>query len=601
MKSNNLLLMAVFLLAISTSAQSLGQDAEGNSTIVVPTTTLNLDITNSVATFSFYKELGSSNEKFAEYHPIIECELINTDKEMLDCIQKKLREMQTQYWNPAPTDMFNQKKKNHYYTVGIDLAGKTKEGLGTLFSKEKVTNSASIGFLTGYNWSNINYREHAADSIAKNFKQKLKLEDDIKNAEEKVTPALINAVNNATTVILDIPPIASLEGKIGYYESRIQIVNDLLFLKGTDKDNIKLLETKIVNLKLIDAALVTLLLEADKLEKLEAAKPIVDAEVLKQKKIIYDLYMAYKPLYAVEYKSELFKDPFDKKSWEAQKKTNDFELLMNQFKTVEIQKKPDGQTFKEIAALTAAYGDVLKALKAKQQFIENQKGSNVFTENTFLTNNLLYIKGTFTGAVYTYDLNNSATTIKERFVDKNFNGYTATLGYTRNFRSYNFVGCSLALNYTNNLSGLTSTTYKFETTVPQITGGEFSSSQEIIALSGVYDTFLRYDVNFDYIRLVPLKEDPGVDDKQSQIYLSINPYLRHRIYEHANDLTNNTIVGLGLHAYNSKDNKIMGGVFIQTNDLFGNHAGEDSTLGKRITFGVIAKFAFTGLKIEEKK
>ena len=85
------------------------------------------------------------------------------------------------------------------------------------------------------------------------------------------------------------------------------------------------------------------------------------------------------------------------------------------------------------------------------------------------------------------------------------------------------------------------------------------------------------------------------------LYVSLNPYIRHRIYEKSDTLKNNTVLGIGLHTYSSKDNKIMGGLFIQTNDLFGVHTDEQSTLGKRISFGIIAKYAITGLKLEEKK
>ncbi|WP_264553962.1 hypothetical protein [Flavobacterium sp. N2038] len=85
----------------------------------------------------------------------------------------------------------------------------------------------------------------------------------------------------------------------------------------------------------------------------------------------------------------------------------------------------------------------------------------------------------------------------------------------------------------------------------------------------------------------------------SNIYININPYIRHRIYDHSDSLKNNTVLGLGLHAYNSNDNRIMGGIFVQTNDAFGVHSKEDSTLGKRIVFGLIAKYNITGLKVEK--
>jgi hypothetical protein len=210
------------------------------------------------------------------------------------------------------------------------------------------------------------------------------------------------------------------------------------------------------------------------------------------------------------------------------------------------------------------------------------------------------LRGTFTGSDFKYDLKNDETTIESRFVDKTFNGYSVEMGFTKNYRNYNFLGLSSSLNYANNLNALTSTTFKLEKEDTTISDGTFTRSEEIKALSGIYDTFLRYDINFDYLRLIPLKENLNStpEDKQSHLYLSINPYLRHRIYENANTLKNNTIVGIGLHAYNSKDNKLMGGLFIQTNDLFGVHTDEGSTLGKRISFGVVAKFSFKGLKVE---
>jgi hypothetical protein len=54
-----------------------------------------------------------------------------------------------------------------------------------------------------------------------------------------------------------------------------------------------------------------------------------------------------------------------------------------------------------------------------------------------------------------------------------------------------------------------------------ITEASFKSSEEVKALSGTYDAFLRYDFNFDYVHLIGLKENPDyTSSKTSVLYVS---------------------------------------------------------------------------------
>ena len=101
--------------------------------------------------------------------------------------------------------------------------------------------------------------------------------------------------------------------------------------------------------------------------------------------------------------------------------------------------------------------------------------------------------------------------------------------------------------------------------------------------------FIGFSLNVDYAKLVALNS--------SGTYLSFNTYLRQRAYSKSESLKSNVVLGLGLNAINSSKGQLLGGLFLQTNDLFGNNSGQNSTLGKRISFGIVAKIAFKATDI----
>ncbi|MCZ8330229.1 MAG: hypothetical protein O9282_02840 [Flavobacterium sp.] len=568
MKKSLQFLITILFYVVATLqslSQTLGQDTEGYSTIIVPAVNLNLDIANNVATFSFYKKLSANDYKLSEYSPLIDCFLLSDDRKIEECFNEKFESLKKE-------------KKIDNILLGIDLKGNTKEGLGNFFSGEKVTPSASIGAIFGYNWSTINIKNDFSNPKSGNEK----IQNEIKIEKDNITKKkLIQLVSNDTGIEaknLLIPSGIKTKEAIAFCKSRIVILKDITYLK-----NIKAEKLEEKNKRLLDI---------NSLEK-------ITAEVIKhfsnqENDNIYKKYLESKVIYLSIFKEDIFKNPFKKELWdETQKKIGEEKLILD-YEIKDINKNNDFNSY-NISSLINSYEIILKSLEK----LDESEDSG-FYNNVYINSNLVYLRGTFTGSDFKYDLKNDETTIESRFVDKTFNGYSVEMGFTKNYRNYNFLGLSSSLNYANNLNALTSTTFKLEKEDTTISDGTFTSSEEIKALSGIYDTFLRYDINFDYLRLIPLKENLNStpEDKQSHLYLSINPYLRHRIYENANTLKNNTIVGIGLHAYNSKDNKLMGGLFIQTNDLFGVHTDEGSTLGKRISFGVVAKFSFKGLKVE---
>ncbi len=574
-KSLQLLITIIFfIITLPLHSQTLGQDTEGYSTIIVPSVNLNLDIANNVATFSFYKKLSVQDYKLSEYSPLIDCYLLSDYEKVKECFNEKF-------------ETLKKEKTIDNVLLGIDLKGNTKEGIGNFFSGEKVTSSASIGGIFGYNWSTIKVKKGFSNTKIENDK----IPDAIIKEKDEITKnKLIQLVSNDTGIEatrLSIPSGINIRDEIAFCKSRIMILKDTDHLKKTTKKNHEEKKLKISKLDHLEKNIKETigLLNNNKLSEDENYK-------------IYKNYLEAKFLYSGVFKTDIFKNPFKKESWdETQKKIEEEkQILKYEMRALEeVLKDASNFQSKRVISLIKHYETILTLLE------KLEKSEDIgFYKNVYMNSNLIYLRGTFTGANFKYDLKNDGITVESRFIDKTFNGYSIEMGFTKNYKNYNFLGLSSSLNYTNNLNALTSTTFKLEKEDTTITDGTFTSSEEIKALTGNYDTFLRYDINFDYLRLIPLKENLNStpDDKQSNLYLSINPYLRHRIYQNADVLKNNTIIGIGLHAYNSKDNKLMGGLFIQTNDLFGVHTGDNSTLGKRISFGVVAKFSFKGLKVE---
>lgn len=605
------------------NAQTLGQDAEGNSTIVVPAATFNLDISNSTsAVFTINKEFSKKEEK-------------STEKSIEECWTND--ETQSQKVKECIADVLKSRFRKSGWLWGAEIKGGIKDGLGTLLSGEKIASSASVGGLIGWKKSWASIKNRGIDTIYKAF-QGDEQSKKINSIKSEITKELLTIVINQTGAnrsfldvdaekispnyypqfyenaiqVLDLYKVQVAE----YLETKSKYLEAITSLHGVIDKSLKKLknysELKDYNDKLSNLK-EQLLSERNAVKKAQIAKQIVTTQInISDKEQLYgtienlrneiykDCFLVVKQKIETIYPSYSFNGPFDKGNWEktSEKVKNDLEE--NTAELAYLKTTGTKNETKEVAKLKDIFNRLIKEYKSNGLKSKQTEDINTaIDENTSLNSFLLYLRPSVKGDAYKYDLANDSTLVADRFVDRKFNGYTVEIGSTLNFNKYHFMGLSTSVNYTNNISALTTTTYKLEKQDTSITDGEFTTSEEIKALSGNFDAYMRYDLNFDYVYLMPMKESLD-SEKASAIYLSVNPYLRHRIYDKSDKLKNNTILGIGLHAYNSDDNKLMGGLFVQTTDLFGVHAGDDSSLGKRIVFGIIAKYSITGLKVEKK-
>jgi len=613
----SLFILLTLLLSGRCISQTLGQDSEGNSTIVAPSVSFTLDPGENLATFHFFRDLISKKKRELEDDsPAVfaKCKEQDTKMNIKACIDSELKAYNENY----------KKTRFNYLSVGADLKGSTKNGIGTFFTDEKVTTSTSLGVIIGYNIPSRVISKPAADRLSKYIDGINNLEKQLSAEKQKVTPALIAGAATASGYSASyIGTVQAKADEIQFYEGIVKDLGDKTQISGILANKQKAIAEKLYALNGLAPHITSILDLVDKIDKIEIfAADHTDAGGIKvagralsvpekntirsHKEAIYTLYQNLRQLYTSAFNTELKKISFERKSWEEIQKE-----VEQQTEIAEIESKYiGGQSAAAIIAdasivsLTGHYNAIIGILKKLKEY-EKEEGqfSDVFYEFVHHNKKLMYLRAAFTGSDFKYDLANGGQTVDARFVDKSFNGYSVEFGYTYTTRQYNFLGISGSINYAHNLDALTLTTFKLDKTDPLITDGKFSSSEEIKAMSGSYDRFLRYDLNFDFIRLLRLSDKPDDTIDKSQYYLSINPYVRHRIYDNADKLKNNTILGLGVHAYNSKDNKIMGGLFVQADDTFGVNIaeGESSNIGKRISFGIIVKFSLIGLKIEEKK
>lgn len=617
----------LFIGFFRTNAQTLGQDAEGYSSIVVPAVTFNLDISSStVAVFSINKEfakkdipivLGDSCEKYYKKGGALRAKDV-------DCLSRSFK------------SEFNKRA----WLLGADVKGGIKDGLGTIFSGEKVASSASVSGLIGWKRSWTSLRNSGAKKIIIARDTSDNQESRIKTIKDRITKELqeIVMIQTGCSMCIGEPKtLKKVDEYIAFYKGRLESLNDYGKTANESKENkekeyLKEKQKRLIEIKNLDSLIDTgvknlenfyklkdVLVELEKLEKNflsetdKKKKEGIGQQIARIRNFIannseetlrneiYKDFLFLKPKLEKKYPNYQFTEPFNQTNWNttSDKVKKDLETAIAEKSYIEKITVAKDET-EEMKELKKNYIKLIKEYESQKDINKELDDLNsTIAKKSSLSTFLLYLRPSVKGEAYKYDLANDSTLVADRFVDRKFNGYTVELGSTLNFNKYHFMGLSTSVNYTNNISALTTTTYKLEKQDTSITDGKFTTSEEIKALSGAFDAYMRYDLNFDYVYLMSMKESSD-SEKTSAIYLSINPYLRHRIYDKSDKLKNNTILGLGLHAYNSNDNKLMGGLFVQTTDLFGVHAGDDSSLGKRIVFGIIAKYNITGLKLEKK-
>lgn len=604
MKTTILLFFSLFFVNY-TYCQIFGQDKDGFSTIIQPSASFNLDLTDKVATLNFYQENMKSDynekqkskiNKFCETEDL--CLKISSSKDTLKL--ETYKKLLSNFWKE---DESNSKRRGFLY--GIDLKGSSSDGIALLINNEQVMTTSAISGMIGLQWhKNVYCKKILADYAEKNYYY-------TKSNQDSIEKKLI------AKIVIEVQKLA--EQKIISEEKQ----GDLLWFTTivSNKDKIVTIKKKIISIKeqrnfldkkyeknILIKRIATLKELEDHVSEIQRLisdyqtkhsvynkdQPTVTEAVYTDLRILKDSIKKFKDKLQDETIKPL-KLEFDYNEFST---SSDWDKAKNKIKqsrensgsdSISLAESPE---FTEIflEPLTKAYNEYKLFLKnEKIQFEELQIAKN---KSISFQRNLLYFKAGFLGSSFKYDLANESTSIGDRFVTKNFQGYRLELGYTRQFQRYNFLGLNTTMNRTSNAEDLTSTTFKFDKTdtsvVPNITTGT-----EFKALSGPFDTFFKYGLSFDYVRLIPFHDSNASDKeiKNGKLLLSINPYIRHNFYSNSDTLKPNTSLGLGLYSFNKESGSIAGGIFVQADDLFNKNRTEAINFTKQISVGIVFKVA----------
>lgn len=159
------------------------------------------------------------------------------------------------------------------------------------------------------------------------------------------------------------------------------------------------------------------------------------------------------------------------------------------------------------------------------------------------------------------------------------------------------LGLTYAYVKTNNLSLLTATDYTLKQATTDLTGQTLTSEDKITAYTGNYGTVEVNELNADLIYNFKL-------DKQANTHLLVNPYFRGTLFSRDTSLLINKInLGIGGYIF-KKDGGFLGGLYVELPDVANNREKakplEKQNLlppFKRLTFGIVAKFNLTSLRL----
>ncbi len=560
----------LLILSSQIFSQSLGQDTEGFSTLVFPSTNITLNLSEDVASFSLYRSSRFNNDNVASLPTISSAFRGSSDPKIIsEKLEKILKQREV---------IRNKEKASKYVYYGVDLKGSSENGLAPIFSSEKLASSASINGLVGIKWMTHHHtKEYLLDYVQArlNMQEYSKIKKQLKKL---VQNRVLTATNEKYLITKLNSDSISVKEKLSKVHSNINVLEKL----------------KANYVPTIDDVINHLQLLASHTKDLQGAidRNEPDGNIFSHKKSLENL------IKKKDFKFLLASIPYDNDNFfgsEWDKVIVKIDQLILQKKDQKYNAKATFNSIQEIDKAITSFKKYASGLDLLQK-LDVESENDIINQLNYKNKYLVYVRGGFSGSEFKLDLQNDGTSIDSRFADTSFNGFNVELGTTMQFKKQKFFGASLAYAYTHNLGSLENRTFAFQTVDPNVQGGNLVNVEQINALTGSYDRFHRLDINLDYVYLFKLLEQ-RTPDKQSQMYLSLNPYLRHRIYNNADILKNNTVLGLGFHAYNSKDNKLMGGVYVQTRDLFGVHKNDKGFFDEGISFGLIVQYNFDGLKL----
>ncbi|WP_293299911.1 hypothetical protein [Pedobacter sp. UBA4863] len=213
-------------------------------------------------------------------------------------------------------------------------------------------------------------------------------------------------------------------------------------------------------------------------------------------------------------------------------------------------------------------------VKLKEQIESRRSASAEYVPNTTLFS---YLRAGFTGQEFKFDRGKVFGSYETRFLDTLNLGGFVEIGLTRQWKM-NYIGFNVGYNYTNNFSSLEEDDYSFSKDTA-LTDGTLKKSKSFKAYSGDFGKLGKVYISFDYLKMIDLGESH---------YIMTGSYFRSNISLKSSLEKSNTVLGIGVNYINGASGRFLGGVYLQTDDLFGNR---DLGMGKSIQFGVTARFS----------
>lgn len=577
MKVYGRIITTLFLTSIVPCyAQIVGQDSNSFSSIIEASASINLDINNNLASLSFYRDYGKKEVIGTNDNIEGNCILKSTRDSVKNCLECM--------WE-AEEKAFREGDER-FATWGFEVKGSSSGGVGTVIRNEEITTGSSAGLFLGINWRTKNYDSKESEKLIDVYNSKRLYDNGV-----KVRKAIIERELES----LRERGFLSLEEKKAYMNLQVKFTE----AEKSKIEDLQKLRNKLVGRKvsILERAESKIIAE-DRIKLLDSVKDlaqfnyeaIIDSTLTRtqifERIESFQLYYGSEEVETLKLKLDISK-PFEKYTWKDIVDITRASSKQEAFNLYVASKRSDPKALNYIISCFDEYISFINSFKADFGKANNIAGNGLYAINT----NLIYSKIAFTGSSFTYEQDSEATSKDERFEDKDFQGYRLELGYTRNYRKNNYLGFNFALNRTNNVNSLTSTTFKFQKDEDNISQGALVTSTEIKALSGDYKKFLRYDLSFDYAYLLAFNNgDKGSDTStKSQLLLSINPYVRHQFYGVESGLKPSTSIGAGAFAFNTNNGSIAGGVFLQLNDLFNQNSTPVESVTKKINFGIVVK------------
>ncbi|TCI90727.1 hypothetical protein [Tenacibaculum sp. M341] len=571
------------------NAQAFGQDANGFSTIVFPVSNLNIDGNNNIISLSFNqlkrvrkKPINNDEASIAKCFLNENNDLIKTEQ----CVDYTWRKDENKY-----------QKENSYALYGFELTGSSKNGVAFIFDNELLANSAKINGTLGYYFKSKKYnRKHLSEYVSQKieFKKRSDKEHELtSDIIELVDQMALNGeiTNNQKSKFLVFASIGNVKNQIKEIKARINDPDLKTNFKIADRVNELKNQALVLDYCFNKVDAVVSKFENNKYPDLENLTDI-DIEELRSEIINIQSEINSLSKDNSRFKKIVLKEDLNKyleiNTWKNLKK----EIITFKMYTkseLNYLSKQKQSSHSELISLFEEYHLYLLTKENNMNEI-----NNLYNRILHYNKHSFYFKGGFTGRTFLYDLNNGANTIKERFAERGFQGTQFELGWSHQFKSYNFIGVNISKSYTDNSNLLRPRTFEFKIIDNTVTPS-LEASSSITAISGTYDRFDDYQISADYVGLISLKDKSkfNYQKQDDDLFLNINPYFRHHFYSNSVLYNPNTSIGLGLYAFNVNKNTITGGVFFQANDIFNTNTDQAKNFIKQLDIGLVFKYSLS--------